>query len=315
MEIVKKYGYEDLAILYIAKVKENYLEFVESIQPPYSRKEKWVLIISTMYGCPVNCTICDAGSYFKGNISTEDMFKQIDFMVLNRFPEKEINIKKFKIQFARMGEPTLNSNVLNVLKQLPDRYDAPGLIPCISTIAPRKAKKFMQELLEIKNNLYSNKLFQLQFSIHTTDENLRNKIIPYPKLTLKEIAGIGESFINGRERKITLNFAGNKNYPINQEIIAELYDPKKFLIKLTPLNPTESVKNNRFQSLIDPEDLNHANQLVESFKERGFETILSIGELEENLIGSNCGQHALKCENGDYNIEEFMTFREPFNKI
>ena len=314
MEIIKKYGYEDLAILYIGKIERKYLEFVESIQPPYSRAEKWVLIISTMYGCPIKCSICDAGKYYKGNVSIDDMFGQIDLMVLNRFPKKIIAIKKFKIQFARMGEPTLNLNVLEVLKQLPGRYNAPGLIPCISTVAPRNAKEFMEELVKIKHSVYSNSLFQLQFSLHTTDEKLRNNIIPYPKWSLKEIAEYGEYFIDEKDRKITLNFAANKDNPINKDVIAELFNPKKFMIKITPLNPTESVKENQFQSLIDPEDLEHANQLVQSFKEIGFDIILSIGELEENLIGSNCGQHALKFEDGNYVFEEFLAFRT-INKI
>ncbi|MBN1214064.1 MAG: radical SAM protein [Candidatus Lokiarchaeota archaeon] len=309
MEIVKKYGYEELAILYIGEIENKYLEFIESIQPPHSREEKWVLIISTMYGCPVKCSICDAGKYFKGNLSTHDIFNQIDYMVLNRYPEKKISIPKFKIQFARMGEPTLNPNVLEVLKQLPYRYDAPGLIPCISTIAPRKAKEFMAELMEIKHIIYSKYQFQMQFSLHTTDEKLRDQIIPYPKWSLKEIAEYGEDFIIGKDRKITLNFAANKYNPIDKDVISELFNPKKFIIKLTPLNPTRSVIENQFQSFVNLNDLKYVKQIIDSLKDIGFETILSIGELEENLIGSNCGLHALKFENDGYVIRDFLHFR------
>ncbi len=315
MDIIKKFGYYELAVLYIAKIKKKYLEFVESIPPPYKREEKWVLIISTMYGCPIGCSICDAGSYFKGNISTEDMIRQIDFMVLNHYPEKIIPIRKFKIQFARMGDPALNPNVLEVIKQLKTRYMAPGLMSCISTIAPLKGTDFMEELIKIKHNLYLNGDFQLQFSIHTTDEKIRNKIIPYPKWSLKQISEYGERFLNGNGRKITLNFAAEKNYPIDAEKIAELFNPKKFLIKLTPLNPTEAVKINGFHSLINPNNTNNLNDLIQNLQDLGFATILSIGELEENLIGSNCGQIALKYEKGTYNIEEFMPFQQSIKKI
>ncbi|GAH48580.1 unnamed protein product, partial [marine sediment metagenome] len=37
-----------------------------------------------------------------------------------------------------------------------------------------------------------------------------------------------------------------------------------------------------------------AHELVGRFKEWGFEVILSIGEMEENRIGSNCGQYVTK---------------------
>ncbi|MCE7747285.1 MAG: radical SAM protein, partial [Candidatus Heimdallarchaeota archaeon] len=133
MELLGKYGKEDLAILYIAKHDGKIVEFVESLQPPIPREKKWVLIISTMYGCPVGCLMCDAGEYYHGNVSAEGMLKEIDFMIKNRFPDGKIPINKFKIQFARMGEPTLNEEVLEVIKVLPKKYEAAGLMPCIST--------------------------------------------------------------------------------------------------------------------------------------------------------------------------------------
>ena len=48
MELIAKYGKEDLAILYIAKNQGKIVEFVESLEPPIPREKKWVLIISTM---------------------------------------------------------------------------------------------------------------------------------------------------------------------------------------------------------------------------------------------------------------------------
>ena len=78
MEVIAKFGRDDLAILYVAKNNGKYLEFVESLQPPIPRENKWVLILSTMYGCPVRCNMCDAGTYYQGKISKEDLFKQID---------------------------------------------------------------------------------------------------------------------------------------------------------------------------------------------------------------------------------------------
>jgi 23S rRNA (adenine2503-C2)-methyltransferase len=37
--------------------------------------------------------------------------------------------------------------------------------------------------------------------------------------------------------------------------------------------------------------LSSSEELISAFRREGFEVILSIGELEENRIGSNCGQY------------------------
>ena len=68
MKIIDERGRADLAKVYIAQMRENepgsngqYLvEFVESIQPPIPREQKWVIIVSSQYGCPVGCLMCDA---------------------------------------------------------------------------------------------------------------------------------------------------------------------------------------------------------------------------------------------------------------
>lgn len=310
MEIVAKFGRDDLAILYIAQEDGKFIEFVESLQPPVPRNKKWVLILSTMFGCPVKCSMCDAGTYYHGKISYDVMYKQIDYMVSKRYPDRTVPAEKFKVQFARMGEPALNPDVLEVMRKLPELYNAPGLMPCISTIAPSNAKKFMDEMLEIKNDLYSNGHFQLQFSIHSTDEDVRRKVIPYKIWTLEEVAAYGKAFWRKGDRKITLNFAVEKGNPLDPDRLLEVYDPKKFFIKITPINPTEKAKAHSLQSMISPETGEFAKQKIKAIEDKGFEVLLSIGELEENHIGSNCGQHALKFENGTFTIEEFQKYEK-----
>ncbi len=53
-EIIASTGKEEVAIVYIAEFGEGKrIECVESLQPPIPREEKWVLLVSTMFGCPV----------------------------------------------------------------------------------------------------------------------------------------------------------------------------------------------------------------------------------------------------------------------
>ena len=295
LEVIEEKGKEDLAKVYIARLDEEkpLIEFAESLQPPLSIDEKWVLMISCLYGCPAHCLMCDAGWKYHGKISKEDILAQIDHVVYKRYPNGEIPAEKFKVQFARMGEPAFNDAVLEVLKDLPSRYTMKRLIPCVSTIAPSGCDEFFEELVKIKDKYYSNGDFQMQFSIHCSDEEKRNKLIPIEKWNFEKISSFGEKFYRKGDRKITLNFALSKEFPVDPSVIAKYFSPEKFLIKITPLNPTNNVEKNALSSALDPNNPDSISQVVEDFRKDGFQVIVSIGELEENQIGSNCGQFVM----------------------
>jgi 23S rRNA (adenine2503-C2)-methyltransferase len=316
MRIIAKAGRDDIAIIYIADMdqtgerdSEKLVEFVESLQPPIPRKEKWVLIISTLYGCPVGCSFCDAGIYYKGKLSKEDMISQIDFLVLNRFGERKVPVEKFKIQFARMGEPAFNENVLDVLSELPGLYDAPGLLPSLSTIAPLGTDGFFERLLEIKKDIYHDR-FQLQFSIHSTDEKQRDALIPVRKWSFKRIGDYGKRFYTENGRKITLNFALAEGMSVDPDVLRVHFPPDTFIVKLTPINPTFSAKKKKIVSHILADQQEY--EIIERLKESGYEVILSIGEIVENNIGSNCGQHVMNYlkerENGSEVLTDSYTY-------
>jgi 23S rRNA (adenine2503-C2)-methyltransferase len=292
MNIIGKTGREDLAMVYLAEMGlDKYVEFVHSLQPPFSRCEKWVLIVSTLFGCPVGCSMCDANGWYKGKLTAEEIFAQIDHMVLQYFPDRNIPVKKFKIQFARMGEPSFNSNVLEVLKQLPQRYNAPGLMPSLSTIAPNGTNAFFKELKEIKDQYYGNGRFQMQFSLHTTDRVKRDQLIPVGKWDFGTIAHYGENFYREGDRKVTLNFALAEDSPLSAETLSRYFDPEIFIVKLTPVNPTiNAIKKKIINAVTSKTQANELKE-VQDLRDRGYEVIISIGELEENKIGSNCGQY------------------------
>lgn len=304
MRIISEYGSNDIARVYVAQMREDegaranpkrfMVEFVESVQPPIPREQKWVLIVSSMFGCPIRCRMCDAGGEFAGRLTADEILAQIDHMVRLRFPDGRVPTKKFKIQFARMGEPSLNPEVLVAMDRLPCMYDAPGLQASMSTVAPgtKPAREFFEKLITVKERHYAHGRFQLQFSIHTTDVKMRDDLIPTKKWSLGEIAAYGARFAKPDygDKKVTLNFAPAVGYPIDAELLREHFDPSLFMIKLTPLNPTVRGHEESLRSAIDPHDKRTSDRMVESFRREGFDVVLSIGELEENRIGSNCGQ-------------------------
>ena len=297
MKVLAFAGCEEIAIVYVVEYGPNKIvECVESLQPPIPRDEKWVLLVSTMFGCPVGCKMCDAGGFYQGKLTREEILAQIDFLVYKRYPEGAIPARNFKIQFARMGEPALNPSVLDVLDELPNRYQAPGLMPSLSTIAPNGSERFFDRLAEIKREQYSGGRFQFQFSLHSTDEKMRDEIIPVKKWDFTRMAAYGERFYQPGDRKITLNFALAQGTPLDPQVLLRYFDPERYLVKITPLNPTHHAVKTGLTSYLDPQKLpeSETSATVLELRQAGYQVIVSIGEVEENAIGSNCGQYVLR---------------------
>lgn len=310
MKVFAVTGTPDVAEVFMADMgQERLVEFVEALQPPYTRDERWILMVSTLYGCPVQCLICDAGGGYRGKPGADEILGQIDHMVYRWYPDGRVPASKFKIQFARMGEPALNMAVLEVLEHLPRRYDAPGLMPSISTIAPQGRDAFFEGLLEVKNRLYPNGHFQFQYSIHTTDVTLRDKLIPVRKWSFARMAAYGERFYRPGDRKITLNFALAEGMPVDPDVMLRYFDPDRYLVKITPVNPTCHAVKNGLSTHIDPYRPETGQVVAKSLIAAGYDVIISIGEVEENAIGSNCGQYVLKYLEGQQTVQDGYTYQ------
>lgn len=296
---VRVYRLENLASVHVLALEEagpadtdpaRLVEAVESVQPPIPWEEKWVFILSTWAGCPVRCAMCDAGSDRSRALTADQILDQARYLLRTRVPAGAPPQRKLKVQFARMGEPALNPAVIDALRRLPDVLPCPGLLPSVSTIAPRGRDAFFQALRDVKDEHYPNGAFQLQFSVHTTSNEARRALIPVPTWDLRRMASFGASFRRSGDRKVTLNFAPVAGFPVDPAVLAGTFDPTHFLVKITPVNPTAHARAGGLLSMVAGEDPESARPLVEAFRAAGFETLLSIGELDENLVGSNCGQ-------------------------
>ncbi len=306
MKVIAKTGNDKLATVYIAQSENGKLiEFVESVPPPYTISEKWVLIISTLYGCPIKCRFCDAGSFYSGKPTKDELLFQIDYLIKNRFGGTSVPSEKFKIQFSRMGEPSFNPAVLEVLKEIPSRYNASGFYPSLSTIAPRGTGNFFEQLLIIKDKHYKDR-FQFQFSIHSTDIKQRNWLIPVKTWGFDKMAQFGEKFHNGSNQKVTLNFALADDSIVDPNALLKYFDPDKFLIKITPVNPTYKATENNYNS--SKTKSSEYRGLVEELENIGYQVIVSIGDLTENEIGSNCGQHVMNFLKNKVEFDNSYTF-------
>jgi 23S rRNA (adenine2503-C2)-methyltransferase len=236
--------------------------------------------------------MCDAGAMgFHGNLSANDILKQVREIV-ERNPDLGVGLHpKVKIHFARMGEPALNPEVLKALQMLAHEFPHPGVMPSLSTVAPKSpaVDPFFDELIRVKNDHFSGGRFQLQFSLHSMDERKKREIVPIRTWSFGDVACYAGRFLRRGDRKITLNFALASGEVLDTQRVVALFQPDRFLIKITPINPTATArKHDAIHLWIEAPEATRRS--AEKLKAAGFDVILSPSLPEEISAETSCGQ-------------------------
>lgn len=122
------------------------------------------------------------------------------------------------------------------------------------------------------------------------------------------MAEFGERFYRSGDRKVTLNFALAQGQPLDPAVLLDHFSPDVFLIKITPLNPTYRAVENQLETYIDPSTDISQNEVVAALEKAGYQVIVSVGEVEENLIGSNCGQYLRRHIEAEGSLSDGYTY-------
>lgn len=261
-------------------------------------EEKWVVTVSTQYGCSMNCKFCDVPKVGKGLNATYDDLKNQIISALSLHPEVKTT-KRLNIHYARMGEPTWNDNVLIFTKDVRKiicPYIGRSLVhPVISTMLP-KNNKFLNEYLnswvDIKNDLFKGDA-GLQFSINTTNDKLREELFSGNSLDLEEISKIGKMLDLPKGRKYTLNFAIGDEFEVNAEKLRDLFNPEKFMVKITPIHLTNACKENNIVTSNGYFDYSPYREIENNLKNVGFDVLVFIPSIEEDTSRITCGNAIL----------------------
>lgn len=256
--------------------------------------KKWVATISTQKGCPMRCRFCDCPKYgFYGNVSLDELCYEIETIL----EHEDVNItERFNVHFARMGEPTLNNNVLYfteyMLQRIVKSYiDVKTIHPVISTMLPKSNKNLKEFILKwcnIKNNTYNGDA-GLQFSINSTDNNQRNEQFNNMSLELEEISKIAKELPTPKGRKYTLNFAVTKDTIIDVKRLSDLFDKKKFIAKITPIHETNSAIDNGFDVTTSYTDYDVYREFERPLVKAGWDVIVFVPSKEEDSDRITCG--------------------------
>lgn len=269
---------------------------VEHVQPmPLS--EKWVVTISTQYGCSMGCRFCDVPRVGRGkNIGALDLMWQI-ISAVSLHPEIR-ETKRLNIHYARMGEPTFNPAVLGVTRNLHSKLEpyihAETIHPVVSTMMPRDNKNleaFLTEWMYLKNGRYGGEA-GLQLSINSTNDKQREKMFNGNSLSLGAISYLADKLPYPLGRKITLNFA-LAGYTIQPKKLAKMFDPDKFVVKLTPMHRTQNAVKNKIETRGDAASYTPYAELEAALKDAGFDVLVFLASDAEDMSKITCGNAVL----------------------
>jgi 23S rRNA (adenine2503-C2)-methyltransferase len=256
-------------------------------------EKKWVITVSTQYGCSMGCKFCDVLKVGPGiNTTFNDLVNQVK-SALSLHPEVK-RAERINLHYARMGEPTWNEAVIDSAYYLKGMFDSMGwgFHPVVSTMMPNGNKNlflFLRKWIMLKNNFGGEA--GLQVSINTTDEDIQKRTMPASSniwATHCLLDEIGEL----KGRKIALNFALT-DAPIDAKELRHYFNPKYFMCKITPMHNTKAVIENDMMTHGGYDFYYPYRRVEEDLKAQGFDVIVFIPSKEEDESRITCGNAIL----------------------
>lgn len=273
--------------------------------------EKWVITLSTQYGCPMKCTFCDVPNIkFRGNATFEDLKLQF-YNAISLFPETKYT-ERLNLHYARMGDPIFNPNVFDfsewAYKNKRQIRKDTGLSievfhPVLTTSLPVRFNQLEERILRwcnIKNNLFNGQA-GLQFSINSTDEAQRTEMYRGMQLPLEKLALIADKMPEPISRKYCLNFAYSTDFVIDADKVKRLFDPEKFMCKITPIHNNNACKENGIKTVGGYDSWQPYQKPEQDLIKAGFDVLVFVPSIDEEDGLVTCGNLILGGSNLKYN--------------
>lgn len=289
-------------------VKADFLGLTDEIHgvdniPCMPLSEKWVVTLSTQYGCVMKCSFCDVPKVsWNGNATFNDLKQQL-YSAINLFPDVHYT-ERLNIHFARMGEPIFNDNVFDfaiwMYNQKQQIFKDTGLRietlhPVLTTSLPRAYKNLEAKIMQwcaIKNDLYNGQA-GLQLSINSTDEKQRSSMYQNMQLGLDDLSIIADKMPEPIGRKYCLNFAYSTDYIIDAEYLKNRFDPDKFMCKITPIHNNNACKENKIKTIGGYDSYTPYAKPENDLKNAGYDVLVFVPSMDEEDGLVTCGNVVL----------------------
>lgn len=195
---------------------------IESVLYKYpTYEERTVLCISTMCGCPMGCRFCGTGDYFVRSLTSDEIVGQATYILESQIGGlNPLDIKKLQIMVMSMGEPALNKALEPAFDILYAKYPNAALL--ISSSGPDVDYGWICKMSKRIPTV------GLQFSIHESTDEARDKLIPFKKkLNLSQIAAEGFIWHTSTGRKPYFNYCAHESNSSKDDVdrLLHLFDP------------------------------------------------------------------------------------------
>ena len=155
-----------------------------------------------------------------------------------------------------------------------------------------KLCSFLEQWCDIKNSVFDGDA-GLQFSINSTDDNQRKYLFSGNSMPLKSISYLSKYLPDPKGRKYALNFALADDTIIDANILRELFDPSKFMCKITPLHRTKACKQNNIITTGGYDAFTPYQKIENDMKSVGFDVIVFVPSYDEDESLITCGNAIL----------------------
>ena len=246
--------------------------------------DRTVICCSVMSGCPVGCTFCGTGSKFVRNLTSQEIVEQLDTVLEDKGLIKDINekCKKLQFMFMSMGEPMLNwDEVEKAIIILNKKYPNADLL--LSKVGINNDNT-INKIIKLSKKIEK---IGLQFSIHKSTDEERNKLIPFKnKLDLKHIRDLGIIWWKETNRHPFLNYCVDGTNNKEQDFInlTTLFSPVVFNLTFSVVcSSDENMKDKSFR------ELDTIKKFQNKFLELGY-NVRTFDPAGQDDIGGGCGQ-------------------------
>ena len=173
-------------------------ESIECVGIP--TEKRLTACLSSQVGCPMDCKFCATGKEgLKRSLKASEILDQILFI------ENEMNRKVTNVVFMGMGEPLLNmDDLLLSIRSINEDFQISHRKITVSTVA---VPKMISKLSERSFQVLGKCQFTLAVSLHASNQNIREMIIPSAKnYDIKNIVEDCRAFVRNTGRRVSFEY-------------------------------------------------------------------------------------------------------------
>ena len=264
----------DNTIKYSLKLFDNKL--VEGVLIP-SRK-RLTACISSQAGCSLACTFCATGTLkLERNLNYAEIYDQV--YILNEEAKLKFGKPLSNIVYMGMGEPLLNYDNLIKSTKLISSDDGLAMSPKRITVSTAGISKMIKKLAD------DNVKFNLALSLHTADNDKRNRIMPINEsIDLDKLEESVKYFFEKTGTRITYEyilFDGVNDSIEDANLLAKFCKKVPCKVNLIEYNPVDGFPFKKSSS-------NKTNKFIEFLENKNI--IVNLRRSKGKDINAACGQ-------------------------